>query len=156
MMKAVFRVICVCLSACLLSACGSSSPSNRQQIESLFSGMYTAFAKGDYATVCTDLSQRQQENIVAGAQRAGLHISSCTDAFTALLKQAHISKAQIAHAFGDSGITRTLDSISVHGDQATVTFTEGEKGQSSVETDALVRQGGQWRADRIVRRSQAG
>jgi hypothetical protein len=155
-MKAVFRVICVCLGCSVLAACGGSSTSNRQQIESLFNGMYTAFAKGDYTTVCSDLSQRQRNNIVAGARRAGMSVSSCTDAFNALLKQAGISKAQIAQAYGASGITRKLDSISVHGNQATVTFTESDKGQSSVETDALVREGGQWRADRIVKRSQAG
>ena len=155
-MKAVFLVVCVCLSCSVLAGCGASSTSNRQQIENLFNGMYTAFAKGDYATACADLSQRQQNNIVAGARRAGLSVSSCSDSFTALLKRAGISKAQIAKAFGASGITRKVDSISVHGNQATVTFTESEKGQSSVETDALVREGGQWRADRVLKRSQAG
>ena len=155
-MKAGLRIVCVCLSCSVLAACGASSPSNRQQIESLFNGMYSAFANGDYATVCTDLSQRQRNNIVSGARRAGLSASSCTDAFNAILKQAGISKAQIAQAYGASGITHKLDSISVHGDQATVTFTESEKGQSSVETDALVREGGQWRADRIIKRSQPG
>ncbi len=69
---------------------------------------------------------------------------------------ASTSKAQVAQAFGASGIQRKLDSVSIHGNQATVTFTETEKGQRSVETDALVREGGQWRADRVLKRSQSG
>jgi hypothetical protein len=154
MVKAAFRLVCVCLSCSVLAACGGSGTSNRQQIASLFNGMYTAFAHGDYATVCADLSQRQRDTIVSGARKAGLNVSSCSDAFNALLKEAGISKAKIAQAFGASGIKRKLDSVSVHGNQATVTFTESENGKTDVETDALVRQGGQWRADRILKRTQ--
>jgi hypothetical protein len=155
MTKAAFRLISVCLTCCLLAACGGSSVSNRQQIVNLFNGLYTAFANGDYATVCSDLSQRQQDNIVSGAKKAGLQVSSCSDAFTTLLKEAGITKAKIAQAFGASGITRKLDSVSIHGNQATVTFTETEGGQTDRETDGLVREGGQWRADRVIKRTQA-
>lgn len=155
MKRAALSVICVCLSCSILAACGGSSTSNRQQIASLFNGMYTAFAHGDYATVCSDLSQRQQDNLVSGARNAGLKVSSCSDAFDTLLKQAGISKAKVAQAFGASGIKRKLDSVSIHGNQATVTFTESENGQTDIETDALVRQGGRWRADKILKRTQA-
>ena len=93
---------------------------------------------------------------MSGARKAGLNVSSCTDAFTTLLKRAGISKEQVAKAFGAGGVQRKLDSVSIHGNQATVAFTETEKGQTSVETDALVREGGQWRADRVLERSQSG
>jgi hypothetical protein len=156
MTKAVFRLVGVSLSCCVLAACGGSSTSNRQQIESLMNGMYTAFAKGDYATVCTDMSQRQQGIILAGARKAGMNVSSCSDAFNTILKDAGVSRAQVAKAFGASGIQHKVDSISVHGNQATVTFTETEKGKKDVETDALVREGGQWRADRILKQNQSG
>jgi hypothetical protein len=155
MIKAAFRLTCVCLSCSVLAACGGSSPSNRQQIVSLFNGMYTAFAQGDYARVCGYMSERQQGNIVSGARKAGINVSSCSDAFTTILKDAGVTKAQIAQAFGASGIQRKVDSISVHGNQATVTFTETEKGKTAVETDALVREGGQWRADRILKQTQS-
>ncbi len=156
MTKTALQLSCVCLGCLVLAACGGASTSNRQQIANLFNGMYTAFAQGNYAQVCTDMSERQQDKIVSGARKAGLNVSSCNDAFTTLLKQAGISKAQIAQAFGASGIQRKLDSVSIHGNQATVTFTETEKGQRSVETDALVRERGQWRADRVLKRSQSG
>lgn len=156
MMKAVFRVLGVCLSCSVLAACGGSSTNNRQQIESLFNGMYTAFAKGDYTTVCTDMSQRQQGVIVAGARKAGMNVTTCSEAFDTILKDAGVSRAQVAKAFGASGIQRKVDAISVHGNQATVTFTETEKGKTAVETDALVREGGQWRADRILKQTQTG
>jgi hypothetical protein len=146
----------VCSSCLLLVACGGSSPSNRQQIVNLFNGMYAAFAQGNWSQVCGDMSTHQQGNIVAGARRAGLNVSSCAGAFTTMIKDAGVSRAQIARAFGASGITRKLESVSIHGNQATLTFSETEKGQTAVETDALVRQGGQWRADRILKRSGAG
>jgi hypothetical protein len=154
--KTALRLSCVSFACLALAACGGSGTSNRQQITNLFNGMYAAFARGNYGQVCTDMSQRQQDNIVSGARKAGLNVSSCTDAFTTLLKQAGISKGQVAKAFGASGIQRKLDSVSIRGNQATVTFTETEKGQTSTETDALVREGGQWRADRVLKRSQAG
>jgi hypothetical protein len=162
MTKTALRLSCLCLGCLVVAACGGTSTrtvtstSNRQQIAGLFNGMYTAFAQGNYGQVCTDMSQRQQDTIVSGARKAGLNVSSCTDALTTLLRRAGISKEQVAEAFGASGIHRKLDSVQVHGNQATVTFTETEQGQTSVETDALVREGGRWRADRVLKRSQSG
>jgi hypothetical protein len=156
MIKAALRLTCVCLSCSVLAACGGSSPSNRQQIADMFNGMYTAFANGDYARVCGYMSYREDGNIVSGARKAGMNVSSCTDAFNTILKDAGVTKAQIAKAFGASGIQHKLDAISVHGNQATVTFTETEKGKTAVETDAVVREGGQWRADRIIKQTQSG
>jgi hypothetical protein len=150
------RLLCACLVCAVLAGCGSSAGSNRQQITNLFNRMYTAMTHGDFGTACGYLSERQQSNVVAGARNAGVNVSSCAGALTAILKDAGVTRAQLAQAFGAAGITRRLDSVSVHGDQATVTFTESEHGQSYVETDALVRQGGQWKADRILKRSKAG
>lgn len=157
-MSAVTRLFCVCLACVCLAACGGSGNggSDRQQIMNLFNGMYTAMARGDFASACGYLSERQQNDVVTGARRAGLDASSCAGALTSVLKQTGVSRAQLAQAFGASGIKRKVDSISVHGDQATVTFTETSRGQRYVETDALVREGGKWRADRIVKRSQSG
>lgn len=155
-MSATSRLIAgglVCLS---LAACGGGGTSNRQQITNLFNGIYAAMAHGDFATACGYLSQRQQRNVVAGARRAGLNTSSCADALTSLLKETGVSRAQLAQALGGAGIQRKIDSISVQGNQATVTFTETSRGQKYVETDALVREGGKWRADRIVKRNQSG
>ena len=98
-------------------------------------------------------SQRQRDNVLASAKRAGLNASSCAGALTSLLQAAGISRARLAQALGAGAARRKLDSISVHGNQATVTFSETTGGQKYVETDALVREGGRWRADRIVKRS---
>jgi hypothetical protein len=141
-----------------LAACGGSSSSgagsNRQQIMGLFNGMYAAMGRGDYATTCGYLSERQQSNVVTSARKVGLQVTSCAGALTALFKEAGITRAQLAQTFG-AGDSRKVDSISVHGNSATVTFTETTNGQTYVETDALVRQGGRWRADRVLKRTQS-
>jgi hypothetical protein len=138
----------------VLGACGGSATSDRQQIVNLFNGMFAAMARGDYATACDDLSQRQQNVVATGARRGGLNVSSCAGALTTVFQRSGITRAQLAQTFGVGGAKRKIDSISVHGDQATVTVTESSNGQTYVETDALVRQGGKWRADRILKRSQ--
>jgi hypothetical protein len=155
-MKARPRLICVGLACSVLAACGGSGvTSDREQIMSLFSGLYSAMEHGDYATACGYLSQRQQDNVVSSARRVGLDVSSCANGLTSLLKKAGISRAQVAQALG-AGPARKVKSISVHDNQATVTFTETANGQTYVETDALVRQGGRWRADQILKRTQTG
>jgi hypothetical protein len=157
-MKAAIRLSCACLLCAALAGCGasaSSGSSDRQQITNLFNGIYAAMARGDYATACGDLSASQQAKVVAGVKRAGVEVSSCADALTTVIKRAGLTRAQLAQTFGAGGGKRKLDSISVHGNQATVTFTETTAGQNYVETDALVRQGGRWKADRILKRSQS-
>jgi hypothetical protein len=157
-MRAATRLFCACLVCVGVAACGGSSGSggsDREQIMSLFSGLYTALQRGDYTTACADLSQRQQDNVVASARRAGLGASSCATALTSIFKAAGISRAQIANIFA-SGPSRKVNSISVRGNRATVTFSETASGHTYVETDALVRQGGRWRADRILKRTQTG
>jgi len=157
-MRALSRLIAGLLICLALAACGGGggAGSDRQQITNLFNGIYTSMARGDFAGACGYLSQRQQGNVVAGARRVGLNATSCSGALTSLLKVTGVSRAQLAQAFGAAGIQRKVDSISIHGNQATVTFTETSRGQTYVETDALVRQGGRWRADRILKRSQSG
>jgi hypothetical protein len=157
-MRAMFRLLAGCLACLVLAACGSGSSagSDRDQIANLFNGMYTAMAHGDFAAACGYLTQRQQNNVVAGARRAGLSASSCSGALTSLLKQTGVSRTQLAQAFGAADVKRKINSISIHGNQATVTFTETSRGQTYAETDALVREGGRWRADRILKRGQSG
>jgi stage V sporulation protein SpoVS len=154
-MRAVLALICGCLMCVAIAACGGSGTSDRQQIVDLFNGMYTAMAHGDYATVCGDLTASQQATIVSGAKRAGLDVSSCAGTLTAVLKRAGITRAQLARAIGAGGANHKVDSISIRGDRATVKFTEKVNGQSYVETDAVVRQDGKWRADRILKRGQS-
>jgi hypothetical protein len=151
--KAALRLVCVALMCSALSACGGSHTTDRQQIVNLFNGMFAAMAHGDYASACSDLSQRQQNVVAAGARRGGLNVSSCAGALTTVFKRSGITRAQLAQTFG-VGAKRKIDSLSVHGNQATVTVTESSNGQTYVETDALVREGGKWRADRILKRSQ--
>jgi hypothetical protein len=157
-MKPALRLLCVALTCSALAACGggssSSGTSDRQQIVNMFNGMFASIQQGDWARTCSYLSQRQQNTVVAGARRGGVSASSCADALNDVIKEAGITKAQLAKAFGASATKRKLDSISVHGNQATVTFTETGGGQTYTETDAVVRQGGSWRADRILKRSQ--
>jgi hypothetical protein len=153
-MKAALRLVCVGLVCSALAACGGSGTSDRQQIVDLFNGMFAAMARGDYATACGDLSQRQQSVVAAGARRGGSNVSSCTGALTTVFKRSGVTRAQLARAFAVGGAKRKIDSISVHGNQATVTVTETTDGQTYVETDALVREGGKWRADRILKRTQ--
>ena len=43
----------------------------------------------------------------------------------------------------------------MHGNQATVTFTDSVSGHPYTETDALVREDGQWKADRIIKRTKS-
>ena len=157
-MKMTLRLLGIALTCLAVAACGGSGGSggsDRQQIVDVFNGMFAAMQHGDYGRVCGYLSQRQQNNLVAGARHAGLTASSCTDALTTLVKQSGVTRAQLAQAFGASATKRKVDSISVHGKQATATFTEMTGGHTYLETDSLVREGGRWRADRILKRAQS-
>jgi len=119
----------------------------------MFSALEGAMARGDYATACAHFSRRQQSQIVAGAKKAGLSsVSSCSDAFARLIKETGITRAQLAQTFGGSSVPK-IQSLSVHGDQATVTYTNTFEGKTYTETDALVREDGSWKADRAVKRT---
>lgn len=162
-MSAIRRFVSICILCATVAACGgggssSSASSDRAQISNLFNAIYTAISHGDFTTACGELSKREQSTVVAGARHAGLSATSCAGAFTALLKATGVTRARLAQAFGSAGIKRQVDSISIHGNQATVTFTETENGQHTtyLETDALVREDGKWRADRILKRSKTG
>jgi hypothetical protein len=84
-----------------------------------------------------------------------VNASSCADALSTAIKQAGITRAQLAQAFGAAAVKRKVDSISIHGNHATVKFTETANGQTYTETDSVIREGGAWRADRILKRSQS-
>ncbi len=144
----------VCLLCLGLAACGgsgsSSSASNRQQVAHMFVAMQSAMARGDYAGACQWLSQRQQSTIVAGAKKAGLKVSDCAGAFQSLIKTAGVSKAELAQAFG--GQAPKIKSLSVKGNQATVTYTATDNGKKFTETDGLVKENGSWKADRTISR----
>ncbi len=154
-MKAASRIVRGCLVCCLvclaLAACGGSSgSSNRQAISHMFVAMQSAMAKGDYAGACQWFSHRQQSSIVTGAKKAGLKASDCAGAFRALITTAGVSKAQLAQAFGSSA--PKIRSLSVKGNQATVTYTDTDNGKTFTETDGLVKENGNWRADRTISR----
>ncbi len=153
-MRATFCLVTVCLLCIGLAACGgssgSSAGSNRQQINHMFVAMQSAMSKGDYSGACSWLSERQQASIVAGAKKAGLKASDCAGAFRALISTAGVSKAQLAQAFGNSA--PKIRSLSVHGNQATVTYTDQDNGKTFTETDGLVKENGNWRADRTISR----
>ena len=155
-MSALPRLLCVCLACIALAACGSSSGgssgSNKQQITNLFTAVDSEMAHGDYTSACQHFSAHQQSNIIAGVKRAGLKASTCPEAMTSLIKATGITRAQLAQAFGGAAAPK-VRSISVHGNQATVTFTNSVGGHPYTETDALVREGGQWKADRIIKRT---
>lgn len=157
-MSAATRLMCVCALCAFLAACGGSgggAGSDRQQIQQMFSSVDTQMAKGDYASACSYFSQRQQANITAGARKAGLKVSSCAEALMALIKVTGITRAQLAQTFGGAAAPK-LDTVSVRGNQATVTFTDSVGGHPYKETDVLVRENGQWKADRIVKRTNTG
>ena len=155
-MSAATRLLCACLACILLAGCGGSGgSSNRQQIANVFSAVDSAMSRGDYAGACSHFSARQQANIATGARKAGLKVTSCAGALTALIKVTGITRAQLAQTFGGSKAPK-LRTVSVHGNQATVTFTDSVNGHPYTETDALVREDGQWKADRIIKRTQTG
>ncbi len=156
-MRAALRLATVCLLCLGVVACGGSSSgsSNRQQIQHMFASMESAMAQGNYAGACQWLSRREQTTFVTGAKHAGLSASDCAGAFSALIKTAGVSKAQLAQAFG-GGQSPQIKSLSVHGDQATVTYTAKDNGKTFSETDALVREGGTWKADRTISRHNGG
>ena len=52
-----------------------------------------------------------------------------------------MTKAQLAQAFG-GGQAPKFRSVSVHGDQATVTYTATDSGKTFTETDGLVKEDG--------------
>jgi hypothetical protein len=150
-MKVASRIACAFLVCLALAACGGSSgSSNKQAITHMFVAMQSAMAKGDYAGACQWFSQRQQSSIVTGAKKAGLKASDCAGAFRALISTAGVSKAQLAQAFGSSA--PKIRSLSVHGNQATVTYTDSDNGKTFTETDGLVKENGDWRADRTISR----
>jgi hypothetical protein len=159
-MSAAVRTLCVCLSCLAVSACGSSSTqssasSDRQAITHTFVALESAMAKGDYAGACQWLSTRQQGVVVSGAKQAGLSASDCPGAFSALIKTAGVSKAQLAQAFG-GGQLPSFHSVAIHGNQATVTYTAKTGGQTFTETDGLVKENGAWKADRTISRKNGG
>ena len=152
-MRAALRLATVCLLCLGVASCGgsgSSGSSARQQVSHMFVAMQSAMARGDYAAACRWLSQRQQSTIVSGAKKAGLSASDCAGAFQALIKTAGVSKAQLAQAFG--GTAPKIKSLSVKGNQATVTYTATDNGKTFTETDGLVKEGGNWKADRTISR----
>ena len=156
-MSAATRLISVCSICAFLAACGGSGgdESDRQQIQKMFSSVDSEMAKGDYATACDYFSARQQASIATGARKAGLNVNSCAGALTALIKATGITRAQLAQTFGGAA-TPKLKTVDVHGNQATVTFTDSIGGHAYTETDALVRENRQWKADRIIKRMNAG
>ncbi|HJS95827.1 MAG TPA: hypothetical protein VJ741_16300 [Solirubrobacteraceae bacterium] len=150
-MNGALRILCGLVVCLALAACGgSSASSNKQAVTHMFTAMQSAMAKGDYAGACQWFSHRQQSSIVTGAKKAGLHASDCAGAFRALISTAGVSKAQLAQAFGSSA--PKIRSLSVHGDQATVTYTDTDNGKTFTETDALIKENGGWRADRTISR----
>jgi hypothetical protein len=121
----------------------------------MFAAINTAIARGDYAGACAHFSHRQQATIVAGSRRVGLKVSSCGDALSALIKATGLSRSQLAQAFS-GGAAPKLRSVSVHDNKGTVTFINTIGGHKFTETDALVREDGQWKADRMINRKQTG
>jgi hypothetical protein len=158
-MSAALRLVCLCLVCATVAGCGGgssggASSSDRQAITQMFKTISSALARADYGAACDRLSTRQQATIVAGTQKAGLSATTCAEAFAALIKATGVSPAQLAQTFGGSTGTPQIHSITVHGDQATVSYTETADGHTFNETDALVRQDGEWKADRIIHRTQ--
>jgi hypothetical protein len=157
-MRTVVRLVGVCLLCLAATACGGSSSdsasSNRQQITHMFASMQSDLGRGDYSGACGWFSQRQQGNIVSAAKKAGLNASTCAGAFSTLVKTAGVSRAQLAQAFG--GQAPKIHSLTVHGDQATVTYTDTVGGKTVTETDVLVREDGKWKADRTISRKSSG
>ena len=122
----------------------------------MFSSVDTEMAKGDYASACYYFSQRQQSNIAAGARKAGLNVN-------VVRRRAHrADQGDRDHARPARADVRRREprrsssSVVVHGNQATVTFTDSISGHPYTETDALVREDGQWKADRILKRTNTG
>jgi Putative lumazine-binding len=153
-MSVRLRLVCAGALCAAVAACGGSSSSgssNKQQISHLFSSLESAMAQGNYSAACDNLSQHQQAAIVTGAKQAGLSATTCTAAFQDLIKTAGVSKAQLQQAFGGQTVPN-IRSISVHGNQATVTYTATMDGQTFTETDGLVKENGQWKADRTISR----
>ena len=153
-MRASLCLATVCVLCLGLAACGGSSGggSDRQQIQHLFASLESDLAQGNYAGACGWITQREQATIVSAAKQAGLSASDCAGAFTALIKTAGVTMAQVAQAFG-GGQAPKIKSLSVHGNQATVSYTAIESGKTTTETDALVKQNGTWKADRAISRS---
>ncbi|MBV9606253.1 MAG: hypothetical protein JO027_14150 [Solirubrobacterales bacterium] len=150
---ALTGLLCVGLAACGGSGGGNSSPT--QQIQHVFASMQSAMAQGDYASACQSLSQREQATVVSGAKQAGLKASDCAGAFSALIKTAGVTKAQLARAFG-GGQAPKIKSVSINGNHAIVTYIATDSGKTFTETDALVKEGGSWKADRTISRRSGG
>ncbi|MBV9414013.1 MAG: hypothetical protein JO363_03460 [Solirubrobacterales bacterium] len=121
----------------------------------MFSSVDKAMADGDFAGACARFSSHQQATIVAGANRAGIKVTACAGALSTLIKRTGITRAQLAQTFG-GGAAPKVQAVSVHGNQATVTYTTSTQGRKYTETDALVRESGQWKADRVVKRDPSG
>jgi hypothetical protein len=155
-MRAAVRLATACLLCLGVVACGGSSgSSDREQIQHMFASMESAMAQGNYGGACQWLSRREQATFVSGAKRAGLKASDCAGAFSALIKTAGVSKAQLAKAFG-GGQAPQIRTLSVKGDRATVTYIAKDNGKPFTETDALVREDGSWKADRTISRHNGG
>ncbi len=154
----VLRLVRACLVAAGLAACGggsSSHGSDRQRVANLLSSVDAAMARGDYTAACGYFSGHQQAAIVAAARRPGSSASTCASALSTLIKTTAMSRAQLARAFGGGGAPK-VQSVATRGDQATVTYITSVAGHSYTETDGLVREDGQWKADRTIKRTRTG
>jgi hypothetical protein len=125
-------------AALLLAGCGSSGPTDRQQIETSLVTYYKAFGSGDTGGACNELSKETKTQL----EKAGRG-KDCTEILDAALKRPDY--AAIAPKLKDTRVTK----ITIAGDKATaVVLVPGVKDNGALgarTTVPLLKEDGAWK-----------
>jgi ketosteroid isomerase-like protein len=141
MRRAIALVIA---SGLVASGCGGSDkPSDKQQIETVLTTYYKAFAGGDSATACNQLAKDTIDLLEKQARG-----KSCTAVLDAALKRPDY--AVIAAKLNSAKVTR----VTVAGDKATAAIevlgVPGAKGGRAATTVPLKKEKGSWKIASVV------
>lgn len=132
--------------AMLLAACGSGGSSDAQQIRQLYTGAISALGHSKWSQVCSDMTETQRTRIIAGAHSSGLSAGTCPQALTKVAAADPSWTASVRLL--NNGLKLKVQSVAVHGNQATARIAASYRGKTSVGNQTFVRQGGRWLLNR--------
>jgi hypothetical protein len=134
------RACALAAALALLAGCGGGAP-NAEQIKKVLDTYYQAFAEGDSATACDQLTKDTIKNLEKQAKGR-----SCTDVLNTALHQPDYSA--IAQKLKNAKITK----ITVLDDKATAQVNVPGVGKRGVTTAvALKKEGDSWKIATALR-----
>lgn len=144
--KQISCLACIAGLAMSLAACGGGGSSNAQQIRQLYTGAISALAHKNWSQVCSDMTREQQTQVVARARSSRLSASTCPQALTKVAAADPSWAASVRLL--NNAIKLKVQSVSVHGNQASARVAASYHGKTSVGSQSFVRQNGRWLLNR--------